>query len=330
MKKVYLILCTALIASSSVAQNLTDSLLLHYFLDANAVDASGNAYHGTYAASGTTDRFGNANGASVFNGSTEYADLPNVAALKPQLPVTISMWAKVTDPTDGTKCVVFMTDFMQNDYHGVYVTLGGNGGTGDRVAVGVGDGSGGTGSANRRSKVSSSSLTPNTWTHVTVVVRGLTDMDIYIDCVDDGGTYTGSGGAIAYSSTPGTLGRGDAHVFNPAYYYDGSLDDLMYWNRALSSTEVSNLCNMAFVTDVSETDLAAGINIFPNPGSSELNIEILESAKYSIYNAEGKLIETDQMFEGLNTLDINDLPVGVYTIQFISDEKLATKKFVKN
>ncbi len=328
MKKVYLILCVALFASSAQAQNLTDSLLLHYFLDGNAIDASGNAYHGTYAATGTTDRFGNANCASSFNGSTEYIDLPNVAALKPQLPVTISMWVNLSDATDLTKCYVFSNDFMQNDYHGIFAAVGGAG-SGQQCNIGYGAGAGNNGSNNRRNKISTSNVPSGTWTHITYVVRGATDMEIYIDCVDDGGTYAGTGGALQYSSTPGTIGRYDAHALNPAYYYDGSLDDLMYWNRALSSTEISNLCNLAFVTDVSETDLESGINIFPNPSTSELNVEILQDAKYSIFNAEGKLIESDQIFEGLNTLDIIDLPVGVYTIQFLSDDKVATKKFVK-
>ena len=78
---------------SQAQLTLQDSLVAHYPLDGNALDASGNANHGTVqGAVLVADRYGIPNAAMEFDGFNDYVDLVANQKFKPQLPVSISAW----------------------------------------------------------------------------------------------------------------------------------------------------------------------------------------------------------------------------------------------
>ena len=66
-------------------------------------------------------------------------------------------------------------------------------------------------------------------------------MDIYINGVDVGGTYSGSGGNISYVSSIMRLGSRGGADGCPAVYLNGALDEFRIYNRALSAQEVKQL-----------------------------------------------------------------------------------------
>ena len=69
-------------------------LVAHWNLDGNGLD-SADSHDGTvYGASGTQDRFGNANSAMLFDGSDDYIDVAHHADLTPSNAMTISAWFK--------------------------------------------------------------------------------------------------------------------------------------------------------------------------------------------------------------------------------------------
>ena len=74
------------------------------------------------------------------------------------------------------------------------------------------------------------------------IVKGANDMEIYIDCENDGGSYLGSGGALNYLAQPGSIGRKDIANL-PTYYFDGAIDEFRYWSRAITEDEITLLCN---------------------------------------------------------------------------------------
>src|SRR5690606_2941820 len=111
MKTITLIL---LLVSIPCFSQIEENLLLHYKFDGNTIDESGNGFDGlasnvTY----TADRFGNVNSAVYFNGANSFIDLPNLAALKPQLPVSFSFWIKY-DSSDYQDRAVFNTSFEED------------------------------------------------------------------------------------------------------------------------------------------------------------------------------------------------------------------------
>ncbi|MDW3651060.1 MAG: LamG-like jellyroll fold domain-containing protein [Bacteroidia bacterium] len=213
---------------------LQDSLVAHYPLDGNALDISGNANHGSLqGAVLVADRYGNPNAAMQFDGFNDYVELSANQKFKPQLPVSISAWIQLHDYNLN---MVFRNDFEENFYHGVWMNS-----SGGIISAGFGDGNA-VSPTSRRSKRGTSVLPQFQWTHVTVVIRGAQDMDIYINGKNDCGIYTGSGGNLAYSSSNGDLGRSDDFASpGPLNFFNGQIDDVRFYNRALGPEEVEKL-----------------------------------------------------------------------------------------
>ena len=58
-------------------------------------------------------------------------------------------------------------------------------------------------------------------------------MDIYINAKDDGGSYSGGGGNLTYSSAAARIGECGEN-----YHFPGLLDEVRIFNRALSQPEL--------------------------------------------------------------------------------------------
>ncbi|MGB1103638.1 MAG: LamG-like jellyroll fold domain-containing protein [Crocinitomicaceae bacterium] len=167
------------------AQDLEDGLLLHYEFNGDTEDASINDFTGV--PNGITyglDRYGNPASAAYFDGIDDFIDLPYLEVLKPDLPITISFWVKF-DNLSYENASVFNTSYENDVSSGVYFTT-----TADdsRIAVGYGDGSFGYSPSNRRTYLSNSSITADEWHNITVILISATEMKVYLDCRDMGGS----------------------------------------------------------------------------------------------------------------------------------------------
>ncbi len=81
---------------------------------------------------------------------------------------------------------------------------------------------------------------------------------------------------------------------------------------------------------ISDNSLSEYINIFPNPTTSTINIQVnnkLKLQKASIYNLQGKLIKTFK--NNLNQLLINSLNSGLYFIKIETNKGTIVKKIIK-
>src|SRR5450759_5181083 len=96
MKK-YPVVFFLLITNACFSQiNLTQGLVAYYPFNGNANDASGNGNNPVLNnATLTTDRFGNANSAYSFNGTSNYIQIPNSPSLNPSSQISICAWVKV-------------------------------------------------------------------------------------------------------------------------------------------------------------------------------------------------------------------------------------------
>jgi hypothetical protein len=74
-------------------------------------------------------------------------------------------------------------------------------------------------------------------------------MELYIDGANDGGTYGGSGGSLKYAGANGSSFVGgvgpDIGVLAP---FDGEIDEVAVWDRALSGEEVEQVYQGGSVT----------------------------------------------------------------------------------
>lgn len=83
-------------------------------------------------------------------------------------------------------------------------------------------------------------------------------------------------------------------------------------------------CSSVGLEDYSEYK----IDIYPNPTTGNITIEGIQNAEIKIYDCLGrKVLET--CFTG-QEIDISDQPVGIYFVMIQSDDKLVTKKVLKN
>lgn len=325
MKKHYLQILFCFLSSIGFSQSLYTDLLLHYPLDGNLNDIGGNSLDANGSVTYGANRLGLANRSAHFDGATSYADWPEDASLEIQYPLSVSFWVRY-ESSDIEKSFVFATDHAQNNYTGVWMSLTVDG----YMALSFGDNTGNTSPADRRSALGTTLVSINQWHHVVGIINGPTDMQIFLDCQEETVTYVGTGlSTIGYSSNGGVLGQKDVNMTLPEYFFQGDLDDFMYWGRALTNADVNTLCQSSFV-GVDELIKTEKVNVYPNPAKNELRWEGNEDFEsYEVFNFLGEVVLKGNISTN-KLVDISSLPRGVYAINFLSEARvLATTKFVK-
>ena len=309
-----LIVFSFLVCTAS-AQNITDSLLLYYPMDGNANDLSGNNFHGT--TSGVTsvpDRYGVPNSAYYFDGVNDYIDFPLNDTLKPDFPLTIAMWVKLkTLQIHRSKLI--STDFVQNDYHGVRIAISSDG----RVHASIGGGVGGCNSANSigHKTIHEMVLDTGIWYQITTIVRSVNDVEVWIDCNNAYASYDNGSGpsVVGYSNyASGTLGRLDNNTSLPPYHNWGYMDELSYWERALSAAEIYTLCDsLPLISSALSWDCIANACVDPGNGSGMYTaLSVCQAACGSTsineLNTKRKLMRIVDVL-GRNTKKENNIPL---------------------
>jgi parallel beta-helix repeat protein len=71
------------------------------------------------------------------------------------------------------------------------------------------------------------------------------------------------------------------------------------------------------------------VSVYPNPSKYTLTIEVTGKACIEILNVKGQIIKTFNYYKGENSIDIKDLPGGVYIIKVKTDKGVMIKKFIK-
>lgn len=136
------------------------------------------------------------NGAINFDGTNDYADFGN-DAVRPSLPFSLTTWVRwnSADGNDG----ICAASWDASTAAGFWCKKS----TNNTLNMSFGDNAA-FASSNRRSKNGTTALSINIWYHLSFVWRGSTDMSMYINGVDDGGSYDGYGGALNYGSNKPT------------------------------------------------------------------------------------------------------------------------------
>jgi Concanavalin A-like lectin/glucanases superfamily len=211
--------------SAVITVNSTTQLLACYPFSGNALDSKGT-YHGTVnGATLTTDRFGNANSAYNFDGSSNYISIPGANLAPSQF--TYSAWVNASDlpALDVARTILSIGNDGGDQHYRLFnssVTSGPawnfNSYTGYNVVAPL--------------LFSYTSVLANTWIHV-VVVRSSTGRKIYINgvlSVNDGGL------ANPYYSTP-ILGKIGSR-YNGIQPFKGKIDDVKIYSGTLNDTQV--------------------------------------------------------------------------------------------
>lgn len=271
---------------NSVSGSLTQGLVGYWPFCGNANDDSGNGNNGTVnGATLTTDRFGNSNSAYSFDGNNDYISILR----NYQNEFSVSIWVN-TPNVSGLNPLIDGFDsnwelLLSNSFPN-YISFIGN---------------------TYQEFISTTSIVNNTWTQI-VCTYNSNIVKIYIN------------GLLKNQYTVNPLPNNSGNYFFGAslsgddQYYLGKLDDIGIWNRALTQEEITNLYNAnQCITNITVTDTliinvgqlsfndpvtwANNITIFPNPASSQININFnnitnLNGGILKIINSLGQEVAT--------------------------------------
>jgi len=209
--------------------DLTTGLVAYYPFNGNTLDESGNGNHGVINGGVTfvADRFGNANSACSFNGTNGYINVANGAAFTFQ-DFTISVFIKpspsstpyegiidrshaASNPGNGDgKNWVIQRNIAQNSFYLYY-------------------------NSTVFQESSPFPVNYNAWNHLIIIKNG-----VNIKVYRDGNLVVNENKAtanISYTNLPLLIGA----VANESRYFDGLIDDIKIYGRALAENEVINL-----------------------------------------------------------------------------------------
>ncbi len=278
---------TVIVASCpSLSGTLTNGLVAYYPFCGNANDASGSNNNGTVnGATLTADRFGNANSAYSFDGTSNYIRCVN-AGVTGSNSRSVAFWIKTNSTSPGSIISYGNSDSSSQDFrvilHGLGISCGANT---DMACTITGSGRGIQYASN------------NTWDFFTIVYdntlsTNLLNVKIYKNGIlatsycDENITNSLNTG----STNPLTIGCYHWLSYSGnKQYFSGTLDDIGLWNRALTPDEVltlygQNICYQS-VTVTDTLIISTGIlsynpisynntiTIYPNPANDHITID---------------------------------------------------------
>jgi hypothetical protein len=315
----------------------TNGLVGYWPFSGNANDESGIGNNGTInGATLTSDRYGNANSAYSFNGQGENIKVASINNSTFENDFSISLWCKNSN---------FLNDYGHLVYgQNQFIVLNNNGPAYNSSSAKISGYQGPYDNPSLRRTPyleTNSQLNINTYYHV-VYTKSNNIAYIYINGVLENSISTNN--TLALPS--GSFIEFGSGLFETANYsFNGTLDDIGIWNRALSQQEITNLFNAnQCITNVTVTDTliinvgqlsfndpvtwANNITIAPNPASTQINISFnnitnLNGGTLKIINSLGQEVATTPITtSGTNsTMQLSTWGgTGMYFVQIINPQ----------
>jgi len=282
-KRLFILLSVVFFSLATFAQvNLEEGLVAYYPFNGNANDESGNGNDGVvHGATLTVDRFGNASNAYEFDGVNDFIQSYN-SLNDITNNISISIWIKKEDLWEDEYQKIILTGTSASNY-GVNISQGPND---YPFYFQINDNS---------VQVKTNYPAINSWVHIVGVYDG-TQIKLYID--------KGFIGADSY-----TL---NVDILNPlrigwgygVEFFNGKIDDIRIYNRALTETEIQQLYDGGEEPNLSLTGSIV----------EEANGQAIEGASIEITNiATGTSYNTQSNSQG--SYQYVNLPTGSYNVQ---------------
>jgi PKD repeat protein len=291
--------------------NLNRGLGAYYPFNGNATDASGNNNNPVFNnATLTADRFGNPNSAYLFNGKNNYMRIPNSPTLNSTDQISICAWVKVNgfyqgpchgnsilkkgdtgylpgsysltfsdhSYTNGQNCVNRVVDPNHQNFYGENVIAPTPGYT--------------------------PHIQPGTWYHIIYTSDGFTSK-FFVNCVLIASSR--ANGINFTNSFDLFLGKMKDPQF--PYWFNGVLDEVRIYNRALNKNEMLALCDNKPIKNKPEIICTGG-----NVVSAKFNFNITNctSTNFNLTAGNIKNLKTIQWYFGDGTGSNKMAPVHTY------------------
>lgn len=215
--------------------SLKIGLIAYYPFNNSTADSSGNKFNGTaHDLTATTNRFGTANSAYYFNGTSSYVSVPDNYVLRlGTSDITLSAWIKLDryGPTYGEN--ILTKHYTGNDRGWAWGITGYSVNPLGVITYGPGGGS----AYGRGLTV----VDTTKWHLVTTVYdRTQQQVSLYVDGVIDN-VVGGIRSPNAAIDAEMCIGRDNPGVSQDGYFVQGALDEIRIYNRILSGAEVKKL-----------------------------------------------------------------------------------------
>ena len=225
-----LIMTAQMIYSQVPSYVPTNGLIGYWPFNGNANDQSGNGNNGIVI-SGllSNDRFGNANSSYYLNGQTDYIKVPSVSSMLPNR-LTLSAWVKIPSNYTGNNGIA---PIIRSRFYGYILLFDLSNGSIIHV---LHHNSSATTTTNTPSNIND-----NQWHQIVGTFDG-TNNKLYLDGQLISTTVTTTLSNLYYvSDGPVTFGRDGNNPSTATAMYQGWIDDIGIWNRALTPSEIQLL-----------------------------------------------------------------------------------------
>ncbi len=168
-----------------------------------------------------------------FDGVDDYINLGNIYD-DLNLPITVSAWVYI-DPTATLPGPILTTQDNDQIYNGFWFFA-----SKSEIIFEYGDGLGADNPAFRKGKKATIPIFQHgRWNHVAGVMRSGTDVQVYINGINVGGSSSGTSTSPMASVFPNDVAKIGYHLSNSIVYrFKGLMDELRLYNRALSEAEI--------------------------------------------------------------------------------------------
>lgn len=304
----------------------TNGLVGYWPFNGNANDLSGNGNNGVVnGATLSTDRLGVINNAYDFDGNNDFIIIPNNSVFDSNN-ISFSLW--ISSSNLQRQVAIVRTNFSNasNEHFALTFNFILQSEVSLCAKYNVPNCNAGQG---WQYNTVNQNIMNNNFHHVVGTIEGNT-MKLYIDNLL---TQTLTTSFPQTSSCWGgdiQIGRNWSNFTN---YFNGKIDDIGIWNRALTQAEITGL----YTTLGAEQNLAnSQITVYPNPAKEQITIDCgnlsnTSGWSFQILNTLGQEVLNGKINSQQNVVPLNSLNgTGVYLVKIYdaSNSLLNTKKIV--
>jgi len=217
--------------------SLENGLVAYYPFNGNSNDESGNGNNGTvHGAALTADRFGNANKAYIFNGYSDYITVNDAPNLNNRF-LGVSFWVNHALYDTSHQVYVYKSDLntAYNEEYASSINFGNTDSIGFSIKTGNNCSNPAVGWHHNHSIIN---ILDNTWHFVSLTYDGQSSK-FYLDAVLKK--------QVAVNNNQIDSCPGGKLIFGTGWdlteFFNGKMDDIRIYNRALTPTEIAALFN---------------------------------------------------------------------------------------
>jgi len=315
MRKIFtlLLLLTINVAFTQIPNYVPTSNLIGWWpFSGNANDISGNGNNGIVnGATLVNDRYGNLNSAYSFDGINDFIQAPNYTS---NGSFTMSCWVNLSSynlNSLGANDFIFFGNHSGINNNNRSFLLGYRQFSSENGFSSYVYNQLGLLTSPINFATNQTAPTINSWHHFVSVFENGISVKMFLNGVMFYNKTTDIPTHSNMQSLPLFFGVGVSSQFN---FLNGKLDDVGFWNRTLTQTEITALYTGVLSSETFTKE--SSFQLYPNPANDVVQFKSTEMIeKISIYNALGQLVQENKINSLEGALSIEHLAKGSYFVK---------------